>query len=77
MTGLAAAVAASAGRVSGQAEGRAVGLNMAEALAVVALLSLSSARERAAVGLVARLLACSKGQRNATKLQAGQRVIQL
>lgn len=72
VAGLAAAVAASAGGVSGQAESWAVGLNMAKALAVVALLGLGSARERAAVGLVAGLLACGRGQRDRVKPQAGR-----
>lgn len=49
MTGLTAVVAASAGSSSTQAQRGAVGLNMAEALTVVALLSLSGARERAAI----------------------------
>jgi hypothetical protein len=45
-------VAAAAGAGAAQAEGRAVGLNMTESLAVVALLSLSGARQGAAVRLV-------------------------
>lgn len=58
MTGLTAVVAAAARGVAAQAEGRAIGLNVAKALAVVALLSLGGARKRAAVGLVTGLLAC-------------------
>lgn len=57
MTGLAAVVAASAGTSAAQAQSRAISLDMAKTLAVVALLSLSGARQRAAVGLVAGLLA--------------------
>lgn len=57
MAGLTAVVAATAGGVASQTQGRAVGLDMAESLAVVALLGLGGARKRAAVGLVARLLA--------------------
>lgn len=56
---LAAVVAAAAaGAASAQTECWAVGLHMAKALAVVALLGLGGAGERAAVGLVAGLLAC-------------------
>lgn len=58
VTGLTAVIATSAGGVSAQTEGRAVGLDMTKTLAVVALLGLGGARKRAAVGLVARLLAC-------------------
>ncbi|KAH8646758.1 hypothetical protein BX600DRAFT_155560 [Xylariales sp. PMI_506] len=50
---LAAVVATAAGSGTGQAEGRAVGLDVAKTLAVVALLSLGGTRERALVGLVA------------------------
>lgn len=57
VAGLAAVVASATGGSAAQAESRAVGLDMAQSLAVVALLRLSRARERAAVGLVARLLA--------------------
>jgi len=57
MTRLAAVIAAAARRTATQAKGRAIGLNMAESLAVVALLSLGGPREGAAVGLVSRLLA--------------------
>lgn len=57
MTGLAAVVAASAGASAAQAKGRAVGLDVAKTLAVVALLGLSGAGQRAAVGLMAGLLA--------------------
>lgn len=53
MAGLAAVVASATGGSAAQAESRAVGLDMAQSLAVVALLGLSRARERAAVGLVA------------------------
>lgn len=57
MAGLAAVVAAAAGGVAGEAQSRAVGLDVAKTLAVVALLGLGGARKRAAVGLVAGLLA--------------------
>jgi hypothetical protein len=57
VTGLAAVVAPSAGTSAAQAQGRAISLDVAKTLAVVALLSLSGARQRAAVGLVAGLLA--------------------
>ena len=57
MTGLAAIVAASAGASAAQAQSRAVSLNVAKTLAVVALLGLSGARKRAAIGLMAGLLA--------------------
>ncbi|KAF9729029.1 hypothetical protein PMIN01_12719 [Paraphaeosphaeria minitans] len=57
MTGEATGVASSAGTGAAQAERRAIGLNVAEALAVVALLGLGGARVRASVGLVAGLLA--------------------
>lgn len=60
MTGLPAVVAAAAGSVAAQAQSRAIGLNVAKTLAVVALLGLSGSRERAAIGLVARLLAYAK-----------------
>ena len=53
VTGLTAAVAAPAGASSAQAQGGAIGLNMTKPLAMVALLGLSGARQRAAVGLVA------------------------
>ena len=49
MARLATVVAATAGSGSAQAQGRAVGLNMAKALAVVALLSLGGARQGALV----------------------------
>jgi hypothetical protein len=52
-----AAVAAAAGAGTAQAQSGAVGLDVAEALAVVALLGLGSAGMGASVGLVARLLA--------------------
>lgn len=57
MAELAAVVAATARGVAAQTERRAVSLDMAKALAVVALLGFGGARERAAVGFVARLLA--------------------
>ncbi|KAH7375388.1 hypothetical protein B0T11DRAFT_270257 [Plectosphaerella cucumerina] len=57
MAGLAAVVAAAAGAGAAQAEGRAVSLDMAQTLAVVALLGLGGTGQRAAVGLVAGLLA--------------------
>lgn len=54
MTGLAAVVAATVGGAgTGQAEGRAVSLDVAEALAVVALLGVGRTGQRALVGLVA------------------------
>lgn len=52
MTGLATVVATTAGTSTAQAEGRAVSLNVAETLAVVALLGLGSSGKRASVGLV-------------------------
>lgn len=57
VTRLAAVVAAAAGASTAQAESRAVSLDVAQTLAVVALLSLGGTGKRAAVGLVARLLA--------------------
>lgn len=57
MTRLATVVAAAAGGVAAQAKSRTVGLDVAEALAVIALLSLGGARKRAAIGFVAGLLA--------------------
>lgn len=57
MTGLAAVIAATGSSVAAQAQSRAVGLDVTKTLAVVALLGLSGARKRAAVGLVAGLLA--------------------
>lgn len=57
VTGLAAVVAAAAGASTAQAESRAISLDVAQTLAVVALLSLGGTGKRAAVGLVARLLA--------------------
>lgn len=48
-----AVVASAASSGAAQAESRAVGLDMTQSLAVVALLRLSRARERAAVRLVA------------------------
>jgi hypothetical protein len=60
VTGLAAAVAAAAGASAAQAESRAVSLDVAKTLAVVALLGLGSTGQRAAVGLVAGLLACGR-----------------
>ena len=57
VTGLAAIVAAPVSSGSAQAESRAVGLDMTQPLAVIALLSLGGARERALVGLVTGLLA--------------------
>jgi urease gamma subunit len=53
VAGLAAVIASATGGSAAQAESRAVGLDVAESLAVVALLGLSRAREGAAVGLVA------------------------
>ena len=57
VTRLAARVAAAVGGTTADAEGRAVSLNVAEALAVVALLGLGGTGQGAAVGLVAGLLA--------------------
>jgi hypothetical protein len=57
MTRLATVVTTAAGTSTAQAEGRAVSLNVAETLAVVALLGLGSSGKRASVGLVAGLLA--------------------
>lgn len=57
VAGLAAVVAASTGSGAAQAQGRAVGLNVPEALAVIALFGLSGARQRALVRLVSWLLA--------------------
>jgi hypothetical protein len=57
VTGLAAVVATTAGAGPAQAKSRAVGLDMAKSLAVVALLSLGGTGKRTAVGLVAGLLA--------------------
>jgi hypothetical protein len=57
VTGLATVIATTAGTSTAQAEGRAVGLDVAKTLAVVALLGLSGSGKRASVGLVARLLA--------------------
>lgn len=54
---LAARVAAVVAGTTAQAQSRAVSLNMAEALAVVALLALGGPGGRACVALVARLLA--------------------
>lgn len=53
VSGLSAGVAAAAGASAAQAQSGAVSLNVAEALAVVALLRLGGARVRAAVALVA------------------------
>lgn len=53
VTGLAAVVAAAAGASAAQTESRAVSLDVAQTLAVVALLSLGGTGERAAVGFVA------------------------
>jgi len=57
MARLATGVAAAAGTGAAQTKGRTVSLHMTEALAVVALLGLGGARVRAAVRLMARLLA--------------------
>ncbi len=53
MTWLPAVVTTTAGTGPAQAKSRAVSLDVSEALAVVALLGLGGARERAPVGLVA------------------------
>lgn len=57
VTRLATVVASTAGAGTAQAESRAVSLDVAKTLAVVTLLGLGAARKRAAIGLVARLLA--------------------
>lgn len=57
VTRLSAVVATATSAGAAETEGRAVSLDMAQALAVVALLCLSSPWEGAAVGLVTRLLA--------------------
>lgn len=57
VAGLAAVVAAAGRTGTADAESRAVSLNMAETLAVVALLGLGAARKRAFAGLVVGLLA--------------------
>jgi hypothetical protein len=54
-----AVVAPVAGTGTAQAKCRALGLDVTQALAVVALLALGGARHRALIGLVVRLLACS------------------
>lgn len=50
---LSAVIAAAASARATQAERRAVGLNVAQTLAVIALLRVSGARKGAAIGLVA------------------------
>jgi hypothetical protein len=57
VTRLPAVVAAAASTGAAQAKGRTVGLDVAKALAVIALLGLGGARKRAAVGFMAWLLA--------------------
>jgi len=57
VAGLAAVVATPAGAGAAQAQRRAISLDVAKTLAVVALLGFGRARERAAIRLVARLLA--------------------
>lgn len=58
VAGLAAVVAATtSGTTTAQTESRAVSLDVAKTLAVVALLGLGGAGKRAGVGLVAGLLA--------------------
>lgn len=57
VTGLAAVVAAAGRTGTADAEGRAVSLDVAETLAVVALLGLGATRKRAFAGLVVGLLA--------------------
>lgn len=57
VAGLATVVASTASAGATQAKSWAVSLDVAQALAVVALLSLSAARKRAAIGFVAGLLA--------------------
>lgn len=53
MAGLAAVIAASTGASSTEPQSWAISLDVAKALAVVALLGLGGAGKRAAVGLVA------------------------
>jgi hypothetical protein len=53
MTGISAAVASTRGTGAGKSQSGAVGLNVSEALAVVALLGIGGSRLRASVGLVA------------------------
>lgn len=53
VAGLSAIVASAAGRGAAQSQRRAVSLNVPETLAVVALLGLRRARQRAAIGLMA------------------------
>ena len=57
VTRLTAVVAAAASRAAAETQRRAVGLHMAKSLAVVALLGLGRPGQRAAVGLMAGLLA--------------------
>ena len=57
MAGLATVIATAAGASPAQAKSRAISLNMAEALAVIALLGLSGTGKRATVRLVTGLLA--------------------
>jgi ABC-type sulfate/molybdate transport systems ATPase subunit len=57
VTGLATVVASTAGTGAAEAESRAVSLDMAETLAVIALLGLGGSGKRTSVGLVAGLLA--------------------
>jgi len=57
MANLAAGVTAPTGASSAQAEGRAVALHVAKALAMVTLLCFGGARKWAAIGFMARLLA--------------------
>lgn len=73
MTRLAAVVAASTGSTAAKAQSRAVGLNVTETLAVVALFCLCRSRKGAAVGLVARLLAyvCSLLERPSRESASG------
>jgi hypothetical protein len=60
MAGEATGVASSARAGAAQAQSRAVGLDVTQALAVVALLRLGGTRVRASVRLVAGLLACNR-----------------
>lgn len=59
VAGLAAVVATPAGAGAAQAQRRAISLDVAKTLAVVALLSLGRARERAAIRLVAYIVGIS------------------
>lgn len=69
MARLAAVVAAAAGGATAEPQGRAVGLNMAKALAVVALLGLGRPGKRASVRLMAGLLAWGRNVSIETRIR--------